>query len=246
MRQSEAPQISCAMVLAAGLGRRMRAAPDDPPKPLTRIAGETLLDRMLARLEAVGVSRIVVNVHHKADMIEAHLATRAAGAEIIISDERRQRLETGGGVVKALPHLGAKPFFVCNADILWREERPNLQALLARHNALRTDGFASNTLLLAPRADCLGYDGAGDFDILANGQLARRAGVAANYVYAGVQILPPDLLVGAPDGAFSLNQIFDAAIRAGRLHGQVLDGQWMHVGTPEGRDAAEAALAGKG
>lgn len=231
--------ITHAMVLAAGLGTRMRARADDPPKPLTEIAGRTLLDRLLDRLEAAGMTRIVINLHHKADRISAHLAQRGGGVEIVYSDERARLLETGGGVKKALPLLGPDPFFVCNGDILWQENADILSALNARFDAARMDAL----LMLAPRAACSGYDGTGDFDLHADATLTRPHGGAADFVFGGVQVLSPAAFDATPEGAFSLNHIYDTATATGRLYGEVLDGQWMHVGTPEGVRAAENILA---
>ena len=229
-----------AMVLAAGLGTRMRARAEDPPKPLTEIAGRTLLDRLLDRLERAGMERIVINLHHKAEWISNHLAQRG-GVEIVYSDERTELLETGGGVKKALPLLGPDPFFVCNGDIIWQENADILAALRARFDVVGMDAL----LMLAPLAACTGYDGQGDFNQHANGRLTRRQGGRARFVYGGVQILSPAAFEATPEGAFSLNQIYDSAAATGRLYGEVLDGRWMHVGTPEGvREAEEALTSG--
>ncbi len=234
--------IETAMILAAGKGTRMRAADTDPPKPLVEIGGETLLARMLARVLAAGVTKIIVNVHHKAAMIEAMLDGFAAahqGVDIVISDERGALLETGGGVKKALPLLGDAPFLVANADILWQEDAAALQELI--------EGFDPSSmqarLLLADRHRATGYDGIGDYHLAPDGRMKRRADEAAPYIFAGVQILTPALFAAMPDGPFSLNKVYDTAQHAGGLYGHVLDGRWMHVGTPEGRAAAEAVLA---
>ena len=216
----------------------MRARAEDPPKPLTEIAGRTLLDRLLDRLEAGGMTRIVINLHHKADRITGHLAQRD-GVEIVFSDERARLLETGGGVKKALPLLGDEPFFVCNGDIIWQENADILAALHAHFDAHRMDAL----LMLAPLAACTGYDGQGDFDQHADGRLTRRQGEQAPFVFGGVQVLSPAAFEATPNGAFSLNHIYDSAAATGRLYGEVLDGRWMHVGTPEGVRAAETILA---
>ncbi len=234
-----AAAITSAMVLAAGLGTRMRARAEDPPKPLTEIAGRTLLDRMLDRLEHAGVARIVVNLHHKAERISTHLATRTSDSDIVYSDERAALLETGGGVKKALPLLGPAPFFVCNGDILWQENADILAAMCARFDPHRMDAL----LMLAPCAACTGYDGTGDFDRHGDARLTRRQGDQAAYVFGGVQILSPTAFAGTPEGAFSLNEIYDRAAARHRLYGEVLDGVWIHVGTPEGARAAENILA---
>lgn len=233
--------IETAMILAAGKGTRMRAQANDPPKPLVTIAGQSLLHRMLARLTAAGVKKIIINVHHKADEIEAALADFDA-AEILISDERAHLLETGGGVQKALPLLGDAPFLVANADILWHENSAAIGALCA--------GFSSATmlarLLVAAREKASGYDGSGDYHMAADGGLRRRGDEDAAFIFAGVQILTPALFAALPaervGAAFSLNEIYDVAERKGALYGCVLDGHWMHVGTPEGRTAAEALM----
>lgn len=230
--------INHAMVLAAGLGTRMRARAEDPPKPLTEIAGRTLLDRLLDRLEHAGMTRIVINLHHKAERISDHLAQRD-GAEIVYSDERTELLETGGGVKKALPLLGPDPFLVCNGDILWQENADILAALRAGFDAARMDAL----LMLAPLSACTGYNGQGDFDQHADGRLTRRQGEQAPFVFGGVQVLSPAAFDATPNGAFSLNHIYDSAAATGRLYGEVLDGRWMHVGTPEGVHAAQEVLA---
>ena len=235
--------IKTAMILAAGKGTRMRASAQDPPKPLTQIGGQSLLFRMLARLENAGLETVVVNVHHKAEAIEAALSSYPAKAKIIVSDERADLLETGGGVQRALAHLAPDDaatagFLVANGDVLWREETPVLDGFLARFEPEKMDAL----LLLAPRARATGYDGTGDYTMAHDGQLRRKTEAQAAYIFAGVQILSPALFAAMPEGAFSLNQIYDAAQQNGRLYGHVLDGLWMHVGTPEGRAEAEAAL----
>lgn len=235
-----AEPITTAMVLAAGLGKRMRPITDTLPKPLVAIAGKPMLDHALDRLAAAGVTRAVVNVHHLAGSIERHLAGRAVPA-ITISDERAELLETGGGVRKALPLLGPVPFFHVNSDSLWAERgSDNLAAMAARWDPSAMDML----LLLAQRERAVGFDGAGDFFRDEAGRLSRRgAAVSAPYVYAGVAILKPELFADTPEGPFSLNLLFDRAIAAGRLFGHVLDGVWLHVGTPEAIAPAEAAYA---
>lgn len=227
-----------AMVLAAGLGQRMRPITDRCPKPLVRVGGRPMLDHALARLREAGIARAIVNVHHLADQIETHLAAVTDPA-ITVSDERDALLETGGGVKRALPHLG-RVFAVMNSDSLWTESGPsNLGRMLEEWDPDRTDAL----LLLAPR-ESLGYDGKGDFTRDADGRLHRRPpGGQAPWVYAGVAILKAESFAGTPEGAFSLNLIFDRAIASGRLRGIVLDGEWLHVGTPDAIAAAEARLA---
>ena len=228
-----------AMVLAAGFGVRMRPLTDHRPKPLVEVAGKALIDHVLDRLAEVGVARAVVNVHYLAEQIEQHLATRTR-PRIVISDERGELLDTGGGVVKALPLLGDAPFFHVNSDTLWIEGvTSNLGRLAARFDAAEMDAL----LLLAPTTGSVGYDGRGDFAMGPGGRLARRGErEVVPFVYAGVAILTPALFAEAPQGAFSLTRLFDRAAEAGRLHGLRLDGTWMHVGSPDAIAAAEAAI----
>jgi N-acetyl-alpha-D-muramate 1-phosphate uridylyltransferase len=228
-----------AMVLAAGLGTRMRPFNGNIPKPLVRVGGKALIDHVLDKLAAVGVERAVVNVHHLADQIEQHVAERQR-PKIILSDERRELLGTGGGVVKALPELGSAPFFHVNSDTVWIDGvQPNLARLAAGFDADRMDAL----LMLASTATSIGYSGRGDFNMSADGRLTRRAEQnVAPFVYAGAAILTPAFFAGAPQGAFSLSPLFDRAAEAGRLYGLRLDGIWMHVGTPEAVKAAEAAI----
>jgi MurNAc alpha-1-phosphate uridylyltransferase len=228
-----------AMVLAAGLGTRMRPLTDTRPKPLVEVAGKALLDHMLDRLADAGVEIAVVNVHYLAEQIERHVVTRKT-PRIVISDERGQILGTGGGVVKALPQLGDAPFFHVNSDSIWIEGvTPNLTRLAAAFDAATMDAL----LLLAPTAGSVGYTGRGDFTMAPSGVLTRRAERdVAPFVYAGAAILTPAMFRGAPQGEFSLTALFDRAAAAGRLHGFRLDGLWMHVGTPEAISEAEAAI----
>jgi MurNAc alpha-1-phosphate uridylyltransferase len=229
-----------AMVLAAGLGKRMRPITDTLPKPLVRVGGRALIDHALDRLAEAGVETAVVNVHHLADLVEAHLRRRERPA-IIISNERAQLLETGGGIKKALPVLGEKPFLLLNSDSLWIDgEKPNLVRMGQAWDPRRMDIL----LLLAARAESLGYEGKGDFAMDAAGRLRRLDGAApAPLVYSGVAILKPQLFAQTPDGAFPLNLLFDRAIAAARLYGLPLEGQWLHVGTADAIAPAEERLA---
>lgn len=238
-----APDITTAMVLAAGLGQRMRPITATLPKPLVEVGGRTMLDHALDRLAEAGIARAVVNVHHLADRIEAHLRERTRPA-ITVSDERGLLLETGGGVKRALPLLGAGPFLALNSDSLWVERGgSNIARLVAAWEPGNTDIL----LLVAPTATSLGYDGRGDFLLHEDGTLRRRpAGGTAPLVYAGVGVFTPGLFQDTPDGAFSLNLLFDRAIARGRLRGLVLDGEWLHVGTPEAIGPASARLAAEG
>jgi MurNAc alpha-1-phosphate uridylyltransferase len=229
-----------AFLPAAGLGTRMRPITDSRPKALVEVAGKSLLDHALDRLSAVGVSDVVVNVHHFADMVEEHLANRKH-PRIVISDERDELLETGGGLVKAMPLLGDEPFFVMNADTLWIDGvRPNLARLAEAFDPARMDAL----LLLASSVGSIGYTGRGDFRVDTLGRLTRRPERdLAPFVYAGAAVISPALMAEAPRGAFSLNRMFDRAIEAERLFGLRLEGIWMHVGTPDAITAAEASIA---
>jgi N-acetyl-alpha-D-muramate 1-phosphate uridylyltransferase len=228
-----------AMVLAAGNGIRMRPLTERMPKPLIAVGGKPLLDNVLDRLAATGVETAVVNVHYLADQIERHLASRRA-PRIVISDERTELLDTGGGVVKALPTLGTGPFYHLNSDTIWIDGvKSNLVRLAESFDSARMDAL----LLLAATSNSVGYAGRGDFAMAPDGRLQRRPErEVAPFVYAGVAILSPALFADAPGGAFSLNLLFDRAIDAGRLHGLRLEGVWMHVGTPDAIAAAEAAI----
>jgi N-acetyl-alpha-D-muramate 1-phosphate uridylyltransferase len=228
-----------AMVLAAGKGVRMRPLTDKVPKPLVAVGGKPLLDHVLNRLAEAGVETAVVNVHYLADQIEHYLVGWQT-PKIVISDERDELLDTGGGVVKALPVLGTAPFFHVNADTIWIDGvKPNLLHLAATFDPGRMDAL----LLLAVTSGSVGYAGRGDFTMAPDGRLARRRErEVVPFVYAGVAILNPALFSTAPPGAFSLNLLFDRAIEAGRLYGLRLDGVWMHVGTPEAIAAAETAI----
>jgi len=226
-----------AMVLAAGMGVRMKPLTDRIPKPLVKVGGKALIDYVLDRLDAVGVERVVINVHYLADVLERHLAGRK---NFVISDERDQILETGGGVVRALPLLGAAPFFLVNSDTIWIDGvQPNLARLAAAFDAKRMDAL----LLLAPTATSVGYSGRGDYAMAPSGELERRGERAVvPFVYAGAAIFSPALFADTPSGPFSLTRLFNRAEEAGRLHGLRLEGVWMHVGTPAAIAEAEAAL----
>lgn len=226
------------MVLAAGRGERLRPLTDTLPKPLIEVGGVTMLDRMLDSLGAAGVRRAVVNSWHLADQIEARLAARRAPA-ITISHEDGL-LETGGGVAKALKYFGDSPFFVANSDIVILDGMAPAPRRLAQ--AWR-DHDTDALLLLQPIARAFGYGGAGDFTMADDGALERRGKrYAAPYVFAGLQILHPRLFADCPDGAFSLNRLYDRAGDAGRLRGAVHDGEWLHIGTRDDLDRVEPYL----
>ncbi len=231
--------IDTAMILGAGLGTRMRPLTDMVPKPLVRLGGRALIDHALDRLEEAGIKRVVVNVHYLADQLEAHLKSRKS-PQILISDERGKLLDTGGGVVNALPLIGDRPFLIHNADTAWIEGiGGSLSRLIAAWDGERMDSL----MLLALAATSIGYDGHGDFNMDSSGVLSRRTErQEAPFVFAGVSIAHPRMFKGAPKGAFSLNKVWDRAIAARRLYGSRLDGVWMHVGTPEALLEAEQRL----
>ncbi|KQT88693.1 nucleotidyltransferase family protein [Methylobacterium sp. Leaf466] len=240
MPEPAAPAITRAFVLAAGLGTRMRPVTDTLPKSLVPVAGRALIDHALDRAAEGGITDAVVNVHYLADLVEAHLARRAAPPAVTVSDEREALLETGGGIKKALPLVGADPFVVFNSDSFWLEgPRSNLARQIAAWRPQDMDIL----LLVASAATSLGYDGNGDFVMDAEGRLQRRGErQVAPFIYAGVAILKPELFADTPDGPFSLNLLFDRAAERERLFGLRLDGQWLHVGTPQAIVAAEARV----
>lgn len=229
-----------AMVLAAGLGTRMRPLTETRPKALVEVAGRTLIDRVLDRLVEAGVRRAVVNVHHFADMLEAHLARRT-DIEILIADERAALLDSGGGVRNALPLLGREPIFVANIDSLWTEgATPPLEQMKAAWDPARMDML----LLLTRRGRGIGFEGPRGFLMDADGRLAHSADDAqpAPFANVGFQILKPEILDGEPEGAFSILPVWWRLQGQGRLFGVVMDAFWMHVGDPAARAEAEARL----
>ncbi|WP_188607148.1 nucleotidyltransferase family protein [Chelatococcus reniformis] len=232
--------IGRAMILAAGLGKRMRPITTTTPKPLVRVGGRALIDHAIDRFVDAGVAEVIVNVHYLPDLVETHLGRRKAPA-ITVSDERTRLLETGGGIKKALPLLGDQPFFVGNSDSLWIEgPRSNVRRLGRAWDPEQMDVL----LLLASTATSIGYDGLGDFAMDTAGRLVRRGErLVVPFVYAGVAIVKPALFAETPDGPFSLNLVFDRALERGRLHGLRLDGQWLHVGTPDAVRLAEDVIA---
>lgn len=231
--------ITTAMVLAAGHGTRMRPLTNDRSKAMVEVGGQPLIDHMIDRLLAVGVERIVVNVHAHADHLQAYLCGRQNDFELIISDERDALLETGGGVVKALPLLGDDPIFICNIDAIWLEAVPALPAMIATWDA----GTMDDLLLLAPIEATMGYDGKGDFSRAEDGRITRRVGENAPFVYAGVQIASIPPMQGYHVVPFSRNVMWTKSLASGRAFGHVMDGFWMHVGDPQAREMAEAILA---
>ncbi len=230
-----------AMVMAAGIGKRMRPLTATRPKPLIQVAGQTLLDHVFDRLRAAGIKRAVVNVHYLADALEAHLRTHVKGIEVIVSDERRQLMETGGGIVQARDLIGDKPFVAVNADNLWVDGPADTIKLLASR---WDDATMDALLLLVPLARAHNHGGLGDFHIDANGRITgrRKPGRVAPFVYTGVQILSPRLIRDWPEGPFSTNLFWDRAIAAGRAYGFVHQGLWFDVGTPPAIAKTEALL----
>ena len=232
--------ITIAMVLSAGLGTRMAPANNVLPKPLVQLGGKALIDRVLDRHVDAGIVRAVVNVHHKADLIEAHLRGRCIPT-IEISDERDGLLDTGGGVKRALPRFGAGPFLIHNSDSVWIEGvGSNLGRLFEAWDDERMDCL----MLLALASRSLGYQGRGDFAFEADGRVRRRVEQEiVPFAFTGVSLAHPRLFDGSPEGAFSLNAVWDSAIAAGRAYGLRMEGTWMHVGTPDALAQAEQRLA---
>jgi MurNAc alpha-1-phosphate uridylyltransferase len=234
-----------AMVLAAGLGTRMRPLTDDRPKALVEVAGAALIDHVLRRLGESGVERAVVNVHWFAERLESHLGARADGPEILISDERAELLETGGGLKKAAALLGSDPVFVANIDSVWTDNSAPGDTALNQLARLWNPSIMDAALLLARREGSIGFEGGGDFFLADDGRLTFRGDAPeAPFAYMGVHICRPDYVADGPEGPFSLSGFWRRSAAAGRMYGCVLDGDWMHVGDPEARDAAEVKLAG--
>lgn len=236
MRSNDWPDT--AMVLAAGLGTRMRPITNTIPKPLVQVAGKTLLDWGLDSLAASGVRKAVANVHYLPEQIVAHVAKRRT-PEVMISDESEALLDSAGGIVKALPDLGQRPFFVLNADTFWIDAgRANLDRLA---DAWRP-GEMDILLMLADLQSATGHSGSTDFLIDADGRLARAKGDPSGLIYAGAGIVDPAIFAGVEPSQHSLNVYFDRAIAAGRLYGLVMEGHWITVGTPDAIPLAEAAV----
>ena len=229
-----------AMVMAAGLGTRMRPLTNDRPKPLVEVAGKALIDHSIDRLVAAGVTMIVVNAHYRSDMLKAHLARRK-DVEIRVSEENDELLGTGGGILKALPNFEGEPFFVLNSDSVWVEGMGHaLDRMKERWNPESMDAL----LLMASMVTAMGFEGRGDFQMDPKGQLSRVPEMRVSpFAFPGVQIVHPRIFAAAKGGTFSMNKLWDVAIEKGRLYGIRLDGVWMHVGTPEAVREADAFLA---
>jgi MurNAc alpha-1-phosphate uridylyltransferase len=233
-----------AMVLSAGIGQRMRPLTLQKPKPLIEVGGRTLIDYAFDRLRASRVGDAVVNVHYLADQVEAWAVRQQPPPRLVISDERQQLLDTGGGVAKALPLLGPDPFFVLNSDSFWIESgRPALDRLREAWDGDRMDCL----LLVCPLSRCIGFDGRGDFTVENGGRLVRKLpNDASPVVYIGCYLVHPRLFMNAARGPFSMNVLWNKAIEERRLFGLVHDGLWLHVGTPDAIPPAEAALVRNG
>ncbi len=232
-------QIRRAMIMGAGQGTRMAPLTDDKPKPLVLFMGKPLINHSLARLTAAGVEEVIVNVHAHADLLEAHLK-KISSPKIVISDEREELLDTGGGVKKARPLLGDDPIITFNSDSVWIEgRRPTLTRMMDVWNPETMDAL----LMIASATNTIGEVRRGDFTMEPDGRLVRREErTVAPFMYAGVQIINPTLFDDGPEGPFSTNLIWDKAIERGRLFGLRMEATWMHVGTPEDLADAERFL----
>lgn len=232
-----------AMVMAAGLGKRMRPLTATRPKPLVEVAGKPLIDHVLDRLVAAGIGRVVVNVHYLADALEAHLVANARGIEIIVSDERGRLMETGGGLAQARDLLGDAPILVVNSDNLWVDGPVDAIRLLASR---WDDAIMDALLLMVPLARAHNHGGQGDFYLASDGRIIgrRKPGRVAPFAYTGVQIVHPRLIADWPEGPFSTMVFWERAIAAGRAYGQVHQGLWFDVGTPAAIPRTEAMLHG--
>lgn len=229
-----------AMILAAGLGKRMRPLTASQPKPMVRVAGKPLIDHALDRLADAGIAKAVVNVHYLADVLEAHVLARQS-PRVSVSDERAQLLETGGGMVKALPHL-PDPFFALNADNIWLDgPKSAFHDLSRRWNPDEMDAL----LLVVPHARAMNFNGPGDFHMDPMGRLSRRrAGRIAPFIFTGIQLVSHRLLRDAPEWPFSTNILWNRAMEEGRLFGISFTGLWFEVGTPQMIRPTEEALTG--
>ena len=240
-KSKKKPVGTSAMILAAGLGTRMRPLTDTCPKPLVKVAGRAIIDYTVERIAAAGIDMLVVNLHYLPEQIEQWAATQS-GLNILLSDERGELLDTGGGVAKALDHLGDQPFFVFNSDSFWIDgPHPVLERMRRAWDGKRMDCL----LLVADMTNSVGFYGPGDFDMDDDGRLTRRSeSYVSPFVYAGCYLVSPSVFKDAPEGAFSMNLLWNRALEAGRLYGLRHDSLWLHVGTPDAIGAAEAVLTG--
>jgi MurNAc alpha-1-phosphate uridylyltransferase len=240
--QPAAPVPETAMIMAAGLGKRMRPLTATRPKPLVKVGGEALIDHVFDRLRSAGIKRAIVNVHYLPDQMEAHLKARVKDMELVISDERKQLMETGGGLVQARDLIGDKPFVCVNSDNLWVDGPIDaIRQLAAQWDDDRMDAL----LLLVPLARANSHRGQGDFHLDPFGRIVgrRKPGRLAPFVYTGVQILSPRVIRDWPEGPFSTNLFWNRALEAGRLWGVVHQGLWFDIGSPAAIGQAEVALA---
>ena len=230
-----------AMILAAGLGRRLQPITINTPKPLVMVAGKPIIGYAIDHFVKAGLGRLVVNVHYLADQVITYLENRN-DIEIIVSDETNQILDTGGGIKKALPFLGNKPFFTCNSDIIWHDKYQDaLKGLLSAWNNNNMDAL----LLLKSTDSAFGYNGKGDFFMEPSGRVKRKnAEGSAPFVFAGLQLIKPSIFEEYPEVPFSLNKIFDKLLSSGRLFGFVYNGSWLHIGDIDGLKIAENYFSG--
>ena len=234
-------QVRTAMIMAAGLGTRMRPLTNDKPKPLVEVAGKPMIDHCLDKLVEAGISKAVINVHYLPEMIEQHLNSSGHPLEYQISDERSQLMETGGGLVQALPLIDDDPFFCINSDNLWSDGAENCFQRLSDH---WNEDVMDALLLVVPHASANNFGGKGDFTLNDEGHIARRGEADhAPYIYSGIQLLSKNLLREAPEGPFSTNVLWNRAIEEDRLFGLIHQGEWFEVGNPEAIGPTEAALA---
>ncbi len=233
--------INTAMIMAAGLGTRMRPLTNDRPKPLVKVGGKTLLGHCLEQMEIADINNIVINVHYRAEMVEQYMAHVSEFANIYISDEREELLETGGGLIKAEPYLGDKPFFCLNSDNIWTNGAQNTLLKLA---SSWDDKKMDALLLLVPKENAYCHKGPGDFFLGDNDIIIRRGNKdSAPYIFTGIQIISHRLLRDAPQGAFSTNILWDRGIEEGRIYGTPHDSKWFDIGTPEAIPVVEKMLS---
>lgn len=239
--QTDRAMPKVAMIMAAGLGKRMRHLTEDRPKPMVELAGRPMIDHSVMKLHAAGITRLVVNLFYKGDILRQHLEeTCPEGMEILFSQED-ELLDTGGGVTNALPLLGDAPFFILNGDMFWQD---GTASIFSRMAGRWDDKSMDALLLMVPTVSAIGYDGIGDFTMDASGLLTRRAEqFVSPFLYGGMQLVHPRLFKGGPKSRFSTNIVWDKAIEGDRLYGIHHDGSWMHIGTPETVDIANARLA---
>lgn len=234
-------KVETAMIMAAGLGQRMRPLTDNRPKPLVEVAGKAMIDHCFDKLAEAGIGKAVVNVHYLADMMEAHLAGSSYPIQVKVSDERQELLETGGGLVQAEHLIEEENFFCINSDNLWTDGSTNsLHRLAQAWDEQRMDAL----LLLVPREVAHNYKGSGDFHLDDERRISRkRPGRQAPLIFSGIQLISKRLLRDPPEGPFSTNIFWERAIGEGRLFGLVHEGDWFEVGSPEAIAPTEAALA---